>query len=193
MGGDHSSSITFPFQELREVVDEVSTRLSSDRREVLEALGTELLKLAREAYLVKARGGTGSDGIKWDAIQLRSLRRRQRRGSTPVKTDAGTRTRLTNRADNQTKRIAPSDGNYEIGRDTDRLLNSLQPGSGQNMTLEETAVVVRSGTAYSDYFGKSRPILPETVPAEWRDGLEELLQLQALSSIENVLGKTSNT
>jgi hypothetical protein len=175
-----------------EIVNQVSAGLSIDRQDLLKVVGVELLMMAREDYLVKARGGMGADGIKWESIQLRSLRHRQRGGLRTERKNRRHQTSSLKHANDTSRRIAPSAGDYEIGRNTDRLLNSLLPGSGQNISVEDAVVEAGAETTYAAYFDNRRPILPETIPPAWLEELERLVQSQAQSAIEKVLTTGSN-
>ena len=77
--------VVFPFEELNAAADKAALDMLRSRREVLDVLGIQLLSFAQEAYVAKARGGTGSDGIQWDWIQAGTLLARMRRAGHLVR------------------------------------------------------------------------------------------------------------
>lgn len=186
-GNAVSGSVTFPTRELTGLIDDVRNQLDRCSADVLTQLGVELLDHVRDAYVVKAGGGTGSDGISWDAIQVRSLRRRGRRHGLAKKSQGAKRTPQLGSTGDPRRKIGPSAGAYEIGRDTGRQLASLQPGTsgdgGESLTVDRDSVTVRARLSYSPYFDQQRPIMPETVPTAWLDDLERIV----LSHGEKVL------
>lgn len=72
-------SIQMPVDALTTSVNEIKKKLVTDGQEMLEVVGVALLGKVQQAYVDKSRGGTGSDGIKWEPVQLGTLIARQRR------------------------------------------------------------------------------------------------------------------
>lgn len=241
-------TITLPTEELTKSIEDVKEYLVSNAHQMLDLVGQALLAHVQEAYIVKARGGTGDDGIKWDWIQAGTLLARMRRAghlTRPGQKDAKHTTgkaaaglthfmkikqpggkkyeeaRQANNAvlrrlasagviktvtggkgdarfktgaiigivkDKKTgtireslrKRISPSQGAYEIGRDTGMQVNTLQPAkrgsAGASMEFEPGAVTVGAAMDYSEYFDKARPIIPEHIPEAWQAEFDELLE-----------------
>lgn len=179
--------VVFPDAELAAGVDAAILALHQRRREMLENVGRELLELARQAYLDKSRGGTGSDGIKWAPLKVNTVRARLHRkrlkskkvikGSQPRRR-AGTNLSKGN-AKSSKGSVRP--GKSEIGVNTGFQKNSARPGyqgpdgKGGNIAkmVDEDSLLIGFGRIYSEYFDKHRPLFPDVIPPEWLDELEE--------------------
>jgi hypothetical protein len=77
-------TISFPTRDLINLTKEAQLALHNETAKVLETLGEGLLAKVQQAYVDKGRGDTGSDGIKWEPLQLGSLLARQRRSGRLV-------------------------------------------------------------------------------------------------------------
>jgi hypothetical protein len=73
-------------------------------------------------------------------------------------------------------------GSYQIGIDTGLQANSARPGyvtpdgkGGNVLKLTDTEVTIGYGRSYSEYFDRHRKLLPEIMPAEWIEALEEIV------------------
>lgn len=124
-------------------------------------LATHTLSLIQQSFLVKSRGGTGSEGVQWAPLAKSTLTKKRMGGT----------------------------GRADILRDTSRLLRSLNPGyletpSGepeQIVRLGLGEVVIGSNCPYIDYHQRgtktipARPIFPADgkLPAPWEDDLAE--------------------
>ncbi|MDB5338403.1 MAG: hypothetical protein JWN70_4022 [Planctomycetaceae bacterium] len=179
--------VVFPEAELTAGIDAAALALRQRRRDVLERVGQELLELARQAYIDKSRGGTGSDGIKWAPLKVDTVRSRLPRkqlkskkvvkGSQP-RHQAGTIV-SKGKAKSNTGNVMP--GSSEIGVNTGFQRNSARPGyqgpdgKGGNIAkmLDEDSLLIGFGRIYSEYFDKYRPLFPEVIPPEWLEKLEE--------------------
>jgi len=60
---------SFPLRELTTAIDAVARALTDQRRESLGLLGEQLVLFVQQAYEEKSRGGTGGDGMTWDATR----------------------------------------------------------------------------------------------------------------------------
>lgn len=69
-------SVRFP--DLEHQCREAAHALQTRERECVAILGTRVLALAQAAYVVKARGGTGSDGITWAQDSRKTIAARVR-------------------------------------------------------------------------------------------------------------------
>ncbi len=181
--------VDFPGAELAAGVDSVAIALREHRQEVLENVGEQLLALVQQAYIDKAHGGTGSDGIKWAQLKVAGvrgrLRRKELKSKKAIKASkprqrAGT-ILSKGKAKSKTGNVSP--GAHEIGVNTGFQKNSAQPGyqgpdaKGGNIdkVLDEDSLLIGFGRSYSQYFDKHRPLLPEVIPPEWLEKLEQLI------------------
>lgn len=123
-------------------------------------LGVTVLSKVQVAFVVKSRGGTGSDGIKWAPLAKRTL----------------------------TKKRTGGTGKADALRDTGALLRSLTPGvddrpsgaPGQLFELVAGGVIVGSKLPYAGFHQDgtehvpARPIVPPDgrIPDAWAPDLE---------------------
>lgn len=125
-------------------------------KDIYQVLGIQLLSFAQLDYREKSRGGGGSDGSTWKPITAATQKAKQRRG-----------------------RKQPA----AIGIDTGLQLNSAQPqfkasdGKGGNVFNVDPlqGVTVGFGREYSEFFDEKRKLMPDVLPQEWRDALDELV------------------
>lgn len=181
--------VDFPVAELTAGVDAAALALRQRRREVLESVGQQLLALAHQAYIDKARGGTGSDGIKWAPLKVATvlgrLRRKELKSKKVIKRSkarhrAGT---ILTKGKAKSNKGNFSPGSHEIGVNTGFQKNSARPGyqgpdgRGGNIDqmLDGDSLLTGFGRGYSEYFDKHRPLLPEILPSEWLEELEQLV------------------
>lgn len=127
----------------------------------LREVGREVLDLIYEAFLVKSRGGVGSDGISWAELKESTLERRRRKGVT-------------------------HDRRLEEAGD---LLASLKPGEpgavpNQVFKVEPGAVTVGSSDSKAEKHQNGRghvpprPITPPggEIPPGWDEAMNEALE-----------------
>lgn len=182
------------------------------RETVLRAGAVELLRLVQEAFLAKARGGTGSDGVTWKPLDpktiayhrrhpgltaIRGKAARQKRAGRPLLTEEQDRVwrRIYAQVLARTQDSAQAGGaawamvkamggktilaeyggvKVEIGRDTGRLLNSLNAGSPDGlMEILRNSVVVGTNVKYAGAFHARRPLWPERLPDAWQESVAE--------------------
>jgi hypothetical protein len=91
------------------------------------------------------------------------------------------------------KIVSPTAGGYEIGRDTGKQINTLQPGksgdAGPSILVESNTVTVGAAMSYSPHFDRQRPIIPEHLPQKWLDELQEQATEYAAEIVEVELNK----
>lgn len=155
--------------------------LSSEQQEILEALGVKVLSFSKQAYIVKSRGGTGSDGIKWKPLAQSTIDARNRRGKRNAK-----------RTTTKSGKARPIGGGVAIGIDTGLQLSSASPGfqagkGGNIFQIRGASVTVGYGREYSGYFDEQRPLLPAQLPDEWERELNELMVRWAEKLIHKAL------
>lgn len=127
----------------------------------LRAVGRAALDLIYEAFLVKSRGGVGSDGISWEALKESTLERRRRKGIV------------------HDRRL----------EETGALLASLKPGEpgavpNQVFKVEPGAVTVGSSDSKAEKHQNGRghvpprPITPPggEIPPGWDEAMNEALE-----------------
>lgn len=168
MSSNKGLSITFPTRELVNLSNEAQRALAAEAHQVLDIVAVAVLSFTALDYVTKARGGTGTDGVKWDPLTAATIRKRKR-GKAKGKAKFG--------------------GAHEIGRDTGLQLASLQPRHAGNKTFEPAAVTVLATRSYSVHFDKRRPIFPETIPAEWMADIDEQVARYGAQVLETVLNK----
>lgn len=71
--------VQFPSQELRGMADDARRQLVEKRTELLHSLGAELVKLVKESFLRRSRGGAGA-GITWDRLTDSRVKAKHRQG-----------------------------------------------------------------------------------------------------------------
>jgi hypothetical protein len=125
----------------------------------LKEVGREVLDLIYEAFLVKSRGGVGSDGISWAELKESTLERRRRKGITHDR-------RLEEHGD---------------------LLASLKPGepgtvANQVFEIEPGAVTVGTSdpksAKHQEGWGNvpARPIVPDALPPAWLGEIQAAME-----------------
>ncbi len=71
-------SVVFPLEKIEQQTDAAKLALIVGRPTCLEQLGIQVLSFAQLDYVTKARGGTGTDGIKWDEVVRATIEHRVR-------------------------------------------------------------------------------------------------------------------
>lgn len=119
-------------QLLRELVRQLSGRGGSLPAEIIRGIqlrvGVALLSKVQLAYVEKARGGVGSDGVKWPKLKPETIARRKR---TAQDIAAGKRAiKAALRSGQRKPTVVELYGNrqVEILIDTRELFRSLSPG-----------------------------------------------------------------
>lgn len=77
--------VEFPASDLFQAADAAALALHQERRHMLEVMGVQLLQFAQLDYVTKARGGTGTDGVKWEPILVSTVLARLRRKAGHLK------------------------------------------------------------------------------------------------------------
>lgn len=138
--------------DTRDAQQQIGTLLSALQRqypEMLGAIGREITTAAHRDFVVKARGGTGADGVKWPALTPRVANRKHRRGRPLIGVDQG-----------------------ELGS-----LNSIRPIVGPGRTsagrpigrLEVAIDFIDQPKAnfFSGHAGFRRPLMSAVLPDVW--------------------------
>ncbi len=140
-------------------------------------LGTALLSKVQQAFVTKARGGTGSDGIRWQPLKQETIDRRR----------VGKR----------------KGGSVEILRDTGELFRSLSPGiddrpsGAPGQVFDTPPGKVRVGTNKKPWHHRgvpgrlpARPLWPDVLPPAWTAALAKTAQRGVVRAIVVLLGGT---
>jgi hypothetical protein len=205
------------FPDFGAVLGEAGQRLQAERQTLLRLLGIDLLGLAQQAYVEKARGGTGSDGIAWAPLSRATIEARVR-SRAPAQQIVAQRKQLAEQIRNTTgkgaaariealrkKRAALSAklqalvdrefSRHEIGVDTGLQRASGGPGyrgpdnkGGNLFDVQEHSLTIGYGREYSGYFDEKRPLLPEQLPPAWL----EVLERRAADWGATILSETMN-
>lgn len=151
--------VQFPEAQVKARLQAIGRDIVTERRNLLQAVGTSLLSQSQQAYRVKSRGGTGSDGIAWKPLAASTIEKRNRRGKRNAK-------RTTTRSG----KARPAGGSVSIGIDTGLQLSSASPGFKDNIfDIQTSSVTVGYGRSYSKYFDEQRPLMPNRLPPKWRE------------------------
>ncbi len=137
-------------------------------------VGNAVLGEIRGAYLTKATGGVGSDGIAWPDLALATLQKRRRAGRT----------------------------DSDILLETGRLLQSLRPGPDelpslhpdQVFKIDARGVTVGTDAEYADFHQYGTPHMPPRaivppngeLPDAWVEPVERAMEV-ALQKVIEVL------
>ena len=173
------AKVTFPASDLLKAFRGLEMAIERRRTELMSVLGTRLLSEAQKAFQDKSRGGRGSDGITWKKLAASTIERKTRRGR-----------RNDKRRKTKGGKARPPAGSTNIGVDTGLLRASAQPGfsgtattaDGQRRTasnvfiVNERSVTVGYAREYAEYFDAVRPLMPDVLPKEWQDALNESAQ-----------------
>lgn len=152
----------------------------AQQRDVLEALGGRVLSFAMQDYRTKARGGTGSDGIKWAPLKESTERAKARKGKRKASKSSSKRKGQKPAA----KGPVPKSN---IGIDTGLQQASGQPGFAGNLfILGQTEVTVGYNRSYSKFFDEKRPLLPTALPEAWRPELDAIVTRWADNIIQQI-------
>lgn len=167
MGG--SFRISTPFAEIQQKVEAAKQQIQDNKQELLQAMGVTVLSLNQLDYRTLSRGGTTADGRKWAALDPKTAKRKAARGrgeGSKAKTGSG--------------QPLPSGGVSAIGIDTGLQFASGTPGydapgGGNVFEITPLAVRVGYGRSYSKYFDMKRKLMPDTLPASWRQLLDSIV------------------
>lgn len=159
-------SVRTPSDSIRAKLRASRVAFASQQRPALEAMGIAVLSQSDQAYRVKSRGGTGSDGIKWKPLAESTVRQRNRRGRQNAA-----------RATTKSGKARPAGGTVSIGINTGLQLASASPGfksagGGNIFRLSNSSITVGYGRSYSKYFDEQRELLPSVLPSSWRQILQ---------------------
>lgn len=202
-------------KKLTESFRQAQRELRQQRPAVLHECGVQLLSLAREAYVTKSQGGTGSDGIQWAKLSRATIEQRVRsRG--PARQIVAERKRLAEQIQTTKGKGAPArikqlrarratlsarlqalvDAEFQrhaIGIDTGLQLNSSQPGfipadgqGGGLFQVGENFVTVGFARSYSRHFDEKRKLLPDSIPENWQRRLDAIVARHANQALERI-------
>jgi hypothetical protein len=187
-------SIRFPVDELTQQNVAASYELKKRQADALKLLATLFASLAAEAYESKSKGGTGSDGIKWDDISPATKAAKNRRAKR--KTGKNRRGGLRNNKEaTSTGKKRPTISDSMIGVDTGLQRAAVSPGYGTNADLSnpdaileftEVDFTIGYGRPYSKYFDEKRPLFPSVLPPDWETQADEGLTNWAGETLEKV-------
>ena len=179
-------SIKQELEKIRRALRTTKKKLQDSKAELLEEMGTQLLADAQLDYLEKARGGTGKDGVTWKPNAPATIRKKNNRTSARKKDGKKTKSG---------RKVLPGPSSVEIGVDSGLQRASASPGyvgpdgKGGNLFLQYAdSVTVGYNREYSEYFDEQRPLLPETLPAEWVQHQEEIVKDWAEKILEEGIG-----
>lgn len=131
--------VELPTESIRRRANDAQREMTSGREELLHSVGARLVRLAKESFLVRSRGGT-SVGIQWKTLSEARDKAKRRKGQPD-----------------------------EIGIASGKLLESAQ------YTIDSEGVSVDFHASYAFAFEELRPLLPEQLPKDWQDELEDLV------------------
>lgn len=163
--------VHMPIDEIHDALRATRNEVTQRQPELMEVLGVQILSNAQLDYRAKSRGGTGSDGIKWTPLADSTVERKNRRG----KKKRGRRRRGSDAS-------PTGKTTTDIGVDTGLQRNSAAPGysggdgkGGNVHEFDALHVTVGFGRTYSEYFDDDRPLLPDPMPPEWVDELNDIV------------------
>lgn len=190
------------FEGFRRRLKETQGELKRQKKKLLKQLGLQLLSNAELDYETKGRGGTGTDGIKWDPLAASTIAAKNRKGNRQSGTAAKDAKRTVKGAKRggQTKKqkaarsFLSASAGTQIGVDTGLQRASARPGfisedgkGGNVLDVEEDAVTVGYGREYSEYFDEKRPLLPKDLPSDWEKDLDKTTEEWADEIIKDKL------
>lgn len=148
---------------------------------ILTSMGLVLLANIREAFVIKARGGTDDSGLKWAPLRPSTIARRRKAKRAPTKLGSG---KFGSKAHAQQTAVS-----YEILRDTGLLLNSLTPGYPSPDQVFEIGIdsvtvgTTRAGAADHHNGDPARRLPqrrlwpePENWPDYWWEDMQDVLR-----------------
>lgn len=174
----------------REIIDGIKLRV-----------GVALLSQVHQAFVVKSRGGTGSDGIKWKPLKAATVAQRKR---TAKDVAAAKRAiKAAAKAGRKKPKVAELYGGrqHEILVDTRRLFRSLSPATSdpskptkvkdQIIAAKPAAVEVGTNVDYASTHQNgtahvpARPLWPQdgTVPRAWQPPIMLALQTGLIAAV----------
>lgn len=175
--------VSTPFAAISARVQVAKSRLQTERRELLEAIGVTLLSFAQQDYRTLSRGGTSSDGRKWKALDPKTVARKAARGR---------KTSRTNKTGSG--KPLPTGNISAIGIDTGLQQASGAPGfnaAGGGNIFEikpPDEVTVGYGRSYSKFFDMQRKLLPDKLPASWRLLLQSVVGRWLQKIVDSIAG-----
>lgn len=193
--------VKFPFDEIKRKLRLTQEKIEEKQRNLLEAVGVDLLSKAQQDYRTKSRGGTGTDDIQWNKLEpstIISRLRKDKKGRAHLakvakikrkvrggrKLTANEKKYLSTPVEDigggKTKsgKQRPGLGQVAIGIDSGLQINSAAPGykgpdgrGGNIFIVTKTDVTVGYGREYSGHFDDVRPLLPTVLPEAWRKSI----------------------
>lgn len=245
-------TITFDSASFLRQTAAAQRELVQRQPDLLQMVGMQILSLAQQNYIDKARGGGGADGKPWRPLQaatiLARLRKRshisgtKKKQATVLKSSKGTTAllqslrkqgaieithstgkggrarkgsrnavrkgdtiRIVNgrqminsinagRTSKNTKKISAV-GAFEIGVDTGLQRASASPGfrgpdgkGGNAFDIGPGQVTVGYNRSYSPFFDRARPLIPDPIPAAWKQRVGQIARTWADGIIKRNLG-----
>lgn len=155
----------------------------NQKAEIIQAIGVQVLALNQMDYRTLSRGGTGSDGRRWKALDPKTVARKARRGR---KSAVRKKTFLGN--------TLPSGTISAIGIDTGLQFASGSPGfeteeGGNIFEARIDSVTVGYGRVYSKWFDVARKLMPDILPDSWRKSLDQTIQGWFAKIVAGISGK----
>lgn len=221
MALSNASGASSGLKTLAETVQAVSGKLKSIREYQARSIGIAGLRFAHLDFQEKARHGTSAAGKSWKPITILAI------GTRVLKLKAGAKMRkkLPGGPGKDKARAAilwrgctdpkfvpdfyaevqKQWANHSIGRDTGRMVNSLQPGKPDNtLRIEADNMLVIIGTdvesqpvagiswitrtRYAPYFDKDRPIIDENfITSDRQNELDETAELTAQIAVDEAI------
>ena len=176
-------TIKFPLAEIKAKLGNAKARIEREQRDLNEAIGVQLLSLAKQDYRTKSRGGTGTDGITWKPLAPATIKKKNVRGA-----------RNSKRKTTKGGKARPGIGSSAIGIDTGLQQASASPGfsgsdgkGGNVLVVTETSVTVGFNREYSEHFDAVRPLLPAVLPELWEKKCEEIVERRISTILESEL------
>lgn len=155
--------------------EKVKREIVRRRGELLNVLGVQLLSNTLLAYNDKARGLTGEDGIRWKPLDPKTIKAKQRRGR------GRSRSRRSRRGSEGGLAGPTGSTSTMIGVDTGLQRAAASPGytgpdQVRNVDEQLNEVTVGFNRSYSEYFDVDRPLMPNDLPRDWENELDDIVQ-----------------
>lgn len=134
--------LTGDLSAVQNEVQDLREGLRAQKPLALAAIGRQLVANAHQDFLVKARGGTGADGVRWARVTPAEARRKARLGSS----QAGIRT-----GEMRNMLVARVGGRNSFGK----------------AITKDTVSLDYYDQPKANYFNALRPLLPNRLPNSW--------------------------
>jgi hypothetical protein len=174
-------SVTLDTASVVQKLRRARVAFATKQRDALEAVGVAVLSRSQLDYRTKSRGGTGTDGIKWEPLKPATVKAKSRRGR-----------KQANRATTKSGKPRPTGNATAIGINLGLQLSSASPGfrvsnGGNIFRLTNTDITVGYGMKYSQFFDELRPLLPEKLPPVWREEAQAIVNRWAEQIVKDAI------